>query len=89
MVAFRSKVEPDICTYVDKQENSLTVEIVLPGVLKENITLKVNTSSLLIFAAADDVNYAKYISLCHPVVPDRAKAVYGHGLLRIKLPFRA
>lgn len=89
MVAIRQKVEPEVCTYLDSEENILLIEIVLPDVSKENIKLKVNTSSLLLFAIADNVNYAKYLSFRRPVVPERGKAVYEHGLLRIRLPLRA
>lgn len=89
MVAMRSKVEPDVCTYIDQQDNSLTIEVVLPDVSVDSIKLKVNTRSLLLYAAADEVDYAKYVSFYYPVLPDRVKAVYEHGLLRIKLPLRA
>jgi len=89
MVAIQTKIEPEVCTYVDQEDNLLTIEIVLPDVSKENIKLKVNARSLLLFAAAEKVNYAKYISFYHPVIPDKVRATYEHGLLRITLPLRA
>jgi HSP20 family molecular chaperone IbpA len=89
MVALRTKVEPEVCTYVDEQENTLIVEIVLPGVSKEDIRLKVNTRSLLLYAVATDVNYTKYMSFQHPVLPEKGRAAFAHELLRIKLPLRA
>ncbi|MGB3480038.1 MAG: Hsp20/alpha crystallin family protein [bacterium] len=89
MVAVRCKVEPDVCTYIDEHENSFTIEVVLPGVDKETIRLKVNTRCLILFAEADNVNYAKYLSFCYPVEADKAEAMYEHGLLRIKVPVMA
>ncbi len=89
MIAVRNKVEPDVCTCIDQLENSFTIEVALPGVNKESIKLKVNAKCLILFAAADNIEYEKYISFCYPVVADKAKAVYEHGFLRIKVPLRA
>jgi len=89
MTMITKKIEPDVCEYLDPENNCLTIEIVLPGVAKENIRLKVNTSSLLLFATCDDVNYAKYLSFRQPVVPEKGHAFFEHDLLRIKIPLRA
>jgi HSP20 family molecular chaperone IbpA len=89
MARIPKKIEPEVCEYLDTDDNSLTIEIVLPGVAKENIRLKVNASSMLLFAAADEVNYAKYLSFNHPVLPDKGHAYFEHDLLRIKIPLRA
>jgi HSP20 family molecular chaperone IbpA len=88
MVAFRTKLEPDVCTYVDEEENSFRVEVVLPGVSKADIKLKVNSHCMVVFARAVDVDYSKYIPFRYPVMPDRAKAIYEHDLLIIKVPLR-
>jgi HSP20 family molecular chaperone IbpA len=89
MAKIPKKIEPEVCEFLDPDDNSLMIEIVLPGVAKENIRLKVNTSSLLLFASADEVNYAKYLSFCQPVVPEKGHAFFEHDLLRIKIPLRA
>jgi HSP20 family molecular chaperone IbpA len=89
MATIPKKVEPDVCEYLDPEDNSLTIEIVLPGVAKENIKLKVNAGSLLLFAATNEVNYATYLSFSQPVAPEKGHAVYENDLLRIKIPFRA
>jgi len=89
MARLPEKIEPEVCEFLDPEDNILTIEIVLPGVAKENIQLKVNTSSLLLFASTDDINYAKYLSFIHPVVPDKGHAFFEHDLLRIKIPLRA
>jgi HSP20 family molecular chaperone IbpA len=89
MAAEGNKVEPEVCTSVDPQAHRLKIEIVLPGVLKRNIRLKVNTRCLVLSAAAASVNYEKYVLFNEPVVAEKAKAVYEHGLLRIEIPLRA
>ncbi len=89
MARIPEKIEPEVCEYLDAEDNSLMIEILLPGVAPENIRLKVNTSSLLLFAAAGEVNYAKYLSFSKPVVPEKGRARLDHDLLRIKIPIRA
>ncbi len=89
MAKLLEKIEPEMCEYLDPEDNILTIEIVLPGVTKENIKLKVNASSLLLLASCGDVNYAKYISFNQPVAPEKGHAYYDHDLLRIKIPLRA
>ena len=89
MVEAASKVEPEVCTYIDPQENSLTIEVVLPGAHKNTIKLKVNSRCLLVYAASDTVNYAKYLSFKDPVAAERAKAEYDHDILRVTVPLRA
>jgi len=88
MAIILSKVEPEVCEYSDPEGNSLTIEVVLPGVSKQNIKLKVRTDSILISATSDNTDYSKYIYLNQAVIPNMVKAVYEHGLLRITLPLR-
>jgi len=89
MAKILEKIEPEMCEYLDPEDNILTIEIVLPGVTKENIKLKVNSSSLLLLATCGNVNYAKYVAFGQPVVPEKGHAYYDHDLLRIKIPIRA
>lgn len=89
MVAFRKHLEPELCTFIDAQQNVLTIEVVLPGVDKETIKLRVNSRCLLLYAASDDVDYSKYVAFAAPVVATRAHAKFEHGLLRVTVPMRA
>ena len=89
MVTFIEKQEPEVCEYIDTDENVITIEIVLPGVSRESIILKVTMSSLVVSASSNTTRYAKYLFFAHPVVPERGKAFYEHGLLRVKIPLRA
>ena len=89
MVAFRKHLEPDLCTFVDAEQNVLTIEVVLPGVNKETIKLRVNSRCLVISAASDEVDYSKYVPFRSPVIATLARANYEHGLLRVIVPIRA
>jgi len=89
MVAFRKHLEPELCTFVDAQQNIITVEVVLPGVDEKTIKLRVNSRCLLLYAASDEVDYSKYVPFISPVVATRARAKFEHGLLRVTVPIRA
>ena len=88
MLTIRSSVEPDVRTIVDRQERSLTVEFMLPGVRNDTISLKVNAGSVFIWASARHTSYAKYIALHHPVLHRQASAVLERDTLRVILPLR-
>lgn len=85
----RKKLEPEVYTFLDKQMNHMTVEIVLPNVSQDNIKLRVNSRCLILFAVSGDIHYAKYMSFCFPVIANKAIAVFGNNLLRIEMPLRS
>lgn len=89
MVAFKRKIEPELCTYMDDSHTTITIEIVLPGVTRDNIKLRVNSRCLLVFAISDDVNYNTYVPFICPVRANRAQANFKHGVLRVQVPLRA
>jgi len=82
------KVSPDICTYVDDQHEKLYIEISLPGVEKDRIQLRMHEDSFNLSAPRNDREYVATFSFCCPVQPEKAKAGYRHGLLKIAAPFR-
>lgn len=88
MAAMKNKVEPEICTFVDKGANSMTIEVILPGVIKDQIKLKVNSRCLILSAPAEKVEYEKYVHFYEPVKPEETIASCDHELLRIKIPLR-
>lgn len=88
MLTIRSSVEPNVRTIVDRQERSLTVEFMLPGVRTDTISLKVDACSVFMRASAPNTSYAKYIVLHHPVLHHRASAVLRRDTLRVILPLR-
>lgn len=81
-------VSPDVCSYFDKDDTQITIEISLPGVKKENIGLKLLEGSLFLSAPRDDIKYVTTLSICCPVVPSKAVAKYENGLLKVTAPFK-
>ena len=88
MAEEKLKVAPGICAYVDDEHTRLTMEIVLPGVPKENVKLRMHEDSFSLSAPKEDVEYVTALSFCCPVNPDKAKAKYKDGLLRLEVPFK-
>jgi HSP20 family molecular chaperone IbpA len=84
----RVKVAPEVCSYTDDEKNKLTVEIRIPGVSKEEISLKMYPDSFALSAPRNDIEYATTLSFCCPVIPEEAKAKYESGLLKIEVPFK-
>lgn len=88
MEAERRKVAADVCSYVDDDGSKLHLEVTLPGVRKEGITVKLLDDSFSIVAERDDLEYVTAGAFCCPVNPGEANAVYDNGLLKIDIPFK-
>lgn len=88
MAEDKINVSPDVCSSVSDDESKLNIEISLPGVKKEDITLKMLEDSFTLSAPRDDIKYVTTLSICCPVIPDKAKAEYNNGLLKIEVPFK-
>lgn len=86
MPAIRQAVEPEICTYFDPETNILTVEVILPGVEKNKIHIRIKNDAILIRAEGDEVDYCKYIYLSMRLKKELCKAVYENDILRISIP---
>ncbi len=87
MVGSQTHVDPDVCMYIDEQLNELTVEIILPGIEKENIKLKINAHRLNMKATSAHRIYLKYMAFSQPVIAEKARVVYDGTVLRIVVPF--
>ena len=81
-------VSPDVCSYVDEDDKKLTIEVSLPGVKKEDISLRRLEDSMSLSAPRDDVQYVTTLAMCCPIVPEKAEAKYENGLLKIEAPFK-
>ena len=88
MLENRIKVAPSTVAYADEEKNRLVVEFAIPGAPTDTIDLKILPDCVHLTAPARDVEYVSSLALAWPVKPDKAEAIYEHGLLRIEVPFK-
>ena len=84
----RIRVAPNTVVYGDAENLKLIVEFAIPGAPTETIDLKILADSVHLTAPARDIEYVSALALAWPVKPDKAEAIYEHGLLRIEVPFK-
>ncbi|MFX0027453.1 MAG: Hsp20/alpha crystallin family protein [Candidatus Hermodarchaeota archaeon] len=78
---------PELCMYDNEDSTGYIIEVILPGVEKDTIKLKMNKDNLIIYGEADTLKYGGLFQLCCPVDPDKAKSTYKNGLLKIEVPY--
>jgi HSP20 family molecular chaperone IbpA len=88
MSEYRIKVAPNTVAYADAENHKLVVEFAIPGAPTDTIDVKILEDSIHLTAPARDLEYVSALALSWPVKPDKAEAVYEHGLLRIEVPFK-
>ncbi len=81
-------IAPEVCSWADYEKEVYKIEIQLPGVEKDQITLKMHEDSFFIKGETEDTIYIGSYTICCPVIPEKTKAVYNQGLLKIEVPFR-
>jgi HSP20 family molecular chaperone IbpA len=79
----RYRAYPDISTYVDYERRTVEVEISLPGVSKDQISLKALPTWFYINAPRDEIEYTANYSWGVEIVPEKTTAKYYNGLLKI------
>ena len=84
----RIKLAPDTVAYADGETHKLVVEFAIPGAPTDTIDVKILGDSIHLTAPARDIEYVAALALAWPVKPDKAEAIYEHGLLRIEVPFK-
>jgi len=84
----RIKLAPETVAYADGKTHKLVVEFAIPGAPTESIDVKILGDSIHLTAPARDIEYVAALALAWPVKPDKAEAIYEHGLLRIEVPFK-
>jgi HSP20 family molecular chaperone IbpA len=88
MPEYRIKVAPNTVVYADAEKHKLVVEFAIPGAPTDTIDVKILEDSVHLTAPARDIEYVSALALAWPVKPDKAEAIYEHGLLRIEVPFK-
>src|SRR5579871_2144468 len=88
MPDYRIKVAPDTVAYPDGENHKLVVEFAIPGAPTDTIDVKILADSIHLTAPARDIEYVAALALAWEVKPDKAEAIYEHGLLRIEVPFK-
>jgi HSP20 family molecular chaperone IbpA len=88
MATDKFRVTPDVCTYLSEDEQTLNIEVSVPGVNKEDIRLRMLDDSFNLMAPGKDVEYVTASAFCCPVKSSEAQAKYENGCLKISVPFR-
>ena len=68
------RLSPVTCAYPDDKYENLQIEVVLPGVEKEDISFKIIDVSFYVRARKEGVTYLDSYSICCPVNPGKAVA---------------
>ena len=84
----RIRIAPNTVAYTDEETHKLVVEFAIPGAPTDTIDLKILADSVHLIAPARDIEYVSALALAWPVKPNKAEAIYEHGLLRIEVPFK-
>jgi HSP20 family protein len=84
----RITLAPETVAFADRVTHKLVVELAIPGAPTDTIDVKVLGDSIQMTAPARDIEYVAALALTWEVKPDKAEATYGHGLLRIEVPFK-
>lgn len=79
---------PILAMYSDDKSENLTLEVELPDVENENITLIIHENSVYLKAFSKTVEYLGSFFLDGPVDPEKAIAVNNKGMLTITVPYK-
>lgn len=84
----KRKLAAELCSCVDSEKSALHLEFTIPGVKKEDITLKLNDDSFNLRARKNDIEYVSSGAFCCPVEIKKTEANYENGLLLLDIPLR-
>ncbi|MFX0083715.1 MAG: Hsp20/alpha crystallin family protein [Candidatus Hodarchaeota archaeon] len=78
---------PEICMYNNEESTGYIIEVMLPGVEKDTLKVKMDKDNLVVYGESDSIKYGGIYQLCCPVEPEMAKSKYKNGLLKITVPY--
>lgn len=81
-------IAPQICSYDNEEGDGYIIEVILPGVEKDTINLKMDDENIFISGESDSIRYIGAYGLCCPIEPEKTEAIYKNGLLKIKSPLK-
>ena len=74
--------------YMDHNEKFYYIQVELPGVKKEDVTLEVSDQSFCVRGVRGDVELLGCYILAHAVDGEKSKAKFENGLLNIEVPIK-
>ena len=77
------RVFPDMTSRIDYENRKIEVEVSLPGVVKQNIELKVLPTWFHLKANRNHIEYGANQCFGKKVIPEKTTAKYENGLLKI------
>ena len=80
---YKYRIKPRYGVWSD--DDKITIQAALPGVIKENIEMKTLKDYFTLRAKRDDILYTLDLDLGIEIQPKETKATYEEGLLRIEL----
>lgn len=78
------QVRPKYGAWIEDNKR-LILEIVLPGVKKDQIQMKSLKDFFMLRANRENIQYALDLELNMEIIPEKTKAIYEEGLLRVEL----
>jgi HSP20 family molecular chaperone IbpA len=81
-------VPPEISACLDDKGEIYTVEVELPGVYKEDISLTMDKDIIHVVADRDDFQYHGHLHLPYEVQPKKTKSKFISGLLKVTVPLK-
>jgi len=88
MDSSKSKVAPCTCVSHDDKSGRMKIEVEMPGVAKDTISLDMRRDGFCVSAPRGDTEYAGCFTLAHEVEPGRTEAKYENGVLSIFAPIK-
>jgi HSP20 family protein len=82
------RLSPVISAFPDEKYENLLVEVILPGVQKNDVSFKLTSDSFFVSGKKEGVTYLDSYPTGCPVVPEEATARYSNGILKVTVPYQ-